>query len=75
MKENTVNYLYWDNDQHTKENTVNYLYWDNDQHMKENTVNYLYWDNDQHTKEIPSIIFIGIKTNIRHGYRQLSLLG
>ena len=47
---NTVNYLYWGNDQHTKENTVNYLYWGNDQHTEEDTVNYLYRGNDQHTK-------------------------
>ena len=30
-----------------------------------NTVDYLYWGNDRHTTWIPSIIFTGIKTNIR----------
>jgi len=74
-----------------EEQTVYYLYWGNDTHTKVNTVNYFYWGNDRHTTRIPSIIFIGIMTNIwkkilsiiftgimtniRKKYCQLSLLG
>jgi len=60
-----------------KGNTVNYLYWGNDQHTKGNTVNYLHWGNDEHTKEeIPSITFTKVTTNIqKRKYRQLPSLG
>ena len=66
-EEQTVYYLYWSKDTHTKVNTVDCLYWGNNRHTtrvpsiiftgimtnirKKNTVNYLYWDNDRHTKE------------------------
>ena len=56
-EEQTVYYLYWGNDAHTKVNTVNYFYWGNDQHTKGNTVNI--------REKIPSIIFTRIMTNIR----------
>jgi len=73
-EEQTVYYLYWGNDSHTKGNTVNYLHRGNGQHTKENTVSYLngvttnikrkyrqlpQWGKDQHTKETGDLRLFG----------------
>ena len=55
--------------------TVYYLDWSNDLHTKVNTVDYLYWGNDRNMTRIPSIIFIGIMTNIRKKIPSIIFIG